>query len=95
MKLQEIALIGNMRNDAYNAGYAAAYRKATDGITSTEIKLRNEINSLYKRCSWWQNKHTKAVENYENCICNLKERIALLQKTEENNEHESVQDTFD
>lgn len=78
MKLQEIALIGNMRNDAYNAGYAAGYKKASDDITNTEIKLRNEIQSLQERCAWWQNKHTKAVENYENCICNLKERIELL-----------------
>ena len=44
MKLQEIALIGNMRNDAYNAGYAAGYKKASEDITNTEIKLKNEIN---------------------------------------------------
>lgn len=43
-------------------------------------QLQSQILRLQERCSWWQNKHTKAIENYENSIRNLKERIALLKR---------------
>ena len=78
MKLQEIALIGNMRNDAYNAGYAAGYKKASEDIITTETALRNEIRSLQQRCAWLQTKHTKSVEQYENQVKNLQDKIDRL-----------------
>ena len=78
MKLQEIALIGNIRNDAYNAGYAAGYKKASEDIINTETKLRNEIHSLQERCAWLQAKHAKTVENYNNQVKNLQDKIDRL-----------------
>lgn len=78
MTVQEIALIGNMRNDAYNAGYAAGYKKASEDITNTETKLRNEIHSLQERCAWLQSKHTKSVEQYEKQVKNLQDKIDRL-----------------
>ena len=80
MKANEIELLNTVINHAYSTGYTCGLDEGKATHKASVEQLQSQILRLQERCSWWQNKHTKAVENYENCICNLKERIALLKE---------------
>ena len=80
MKINEIELLNTVINHAYSAGYVCGLDEGKTTHNATVEQLKSQILRLQERCSWWQNKHKKAVENYENCIYHLKERIDLLKR---------------
>ena len=78
MKLQEIALIGNIQTNAYKAGYSDGRKDASKEISDNTEHLKAEIHGLQQRIAWMTDKHTKSVENYENQIKNLQNKIERL-----------------
>lgn len=80
MKSNEIELLNTVINHAYSAGYICGLDEGKTEHKAHIEQLQSEYTRLQERCAWWQNKHKKAVENYENCIYHLKEQIDLLKR---------------
>jgi DNA repair exonuclease SbcCD ATPase subunit len=80
MKTNELELLNTIINHAYSAGYVCGLDENKTTNKANIERLESEILRLNDRCAWWQAKHKKAVENYENFIHRLQDRVERLDK---------------